>query len=107
MIIFLLLLCGCAQKNTDGVYVKHVQSGYSIGEDSLFVAEKPGQLFIERHTGFQKIRNNKLTAKQMKISGSVFSSTGSNSWQDTKTGTLLSFSDDGLLLGSAKYQKVK
>jgi hypothetical protein len=102
-----LLLCGCSQNSSpDDLFVKHVQSEYSVGEDSLFVAEKQGRLFIERHTGFQKIRNGKALAPQLKLSNAIFLPSG-NGWQDTKTGAVLSFDNDGLLLGSAKYQKVK
>lgn len=105
--LFLLLLCGCTQIDTiNGVYVRPVESEYSIGEDSLFVSQENGQVIIERHTGYQRIKDGRLSVKQVKLQHSVFMKAG-NEWQDNKTGVVLTIQQEGILLGTAAYQKVK
>lgn len=105
--LFLFLFYGCSQTNEiNGIYVRPVESEYSKGEDSLLVSQKNGQLIIQRHTGYQRIKHGQLVARQVKLQHSVFKKAG-NAWHDSKTGVLLTFQAQTILLGSAVYQKVK
>jgi len=107
-LVLMALSFGCSQaESVSGVYVKHVGSEYTVGEDSVFVTVQAGQLLIERHTGFRRVSNGQVGTKQIKVLHAVFSATSGGNWQDTKTGVLLSLNNDELLLGSAAYQKIK
>jgi len=109
MIIFLLLLCGCAgASDITGVYTKHVESEYSIGEDTVFIKRLNDRSFlVERHTGFQRIADGKLSAKQQMVQYSTATPSGSNQLLDTKSGAILTFTTDKLLLGTAEYIKIQ
>lgn len=108
MIIILLLLCGCSkEEHISGVYVKHVESEYSVGEDTVFISHADEHYIMERHTGYSRITNGALASKQLKVQRSVLSPTGNQQWQDMKTGTVLNFLDGNMLLGTASYQKIR
>jgi len=104
----LLLLAGCSQAGSiTGTYVKHVESEYSVGEDTVFIAAGSNSQFVlERHTGYQRIVNGKLVNKQIKIKHSIIVPVG-NQFQDSKTGATLTFEQDKLLLGTAEYHKIQ
>lgn len=107
ILIFLLLLCGCSQSNSvTGVYVKHVQSEYTFGEDSLFVSMQGNRLVLTRHTTYQRTVNGKNSPRKSKRQTSLFEKTNGG-WLESKTGVSLSFKNDEAFLGSAEYQKVK
>jgi len=109
MIIFLLLFCGCAgASDITGVYTKHVESEYSVGEDTVFIKRVSERLFlVERHTGFQRIAEGKLSAKKQMVQYSTATPSGSNQLQNNKSGVVLTFTTDKLLLGTAEYQKIR
>lgn len=107
LVIFLLLLYGCGKgEHISGMYVKHVESEYSVGEDTVFISHADGHYIMERHTGYSRVTNGALSGKQLKVQRSVLSPTSDLQWQDTRTGTLLTFGQDNLQLGTAKYQKI-
>lgn len=109
MLFILLLFAGCASApSIEGIYTKHVEGEYSIGEDTAYITSSFNNLYtIDRHTGYQMIRDGVPTAKQIKLQHSTLVAVGPNQWQDTKTGTILTVSEGKLLLGSAVYQKIK
>jgi len=107
ILIFLLLFCGCSQTDSvTGVYVKHVQSEYTVGDDSLFISEQGRQLVMDRHTSYQRTVNGKASPQKSKRQVALFEKSNAG-WLDVKTGVALSFNDGNVLLGSAEYQKVK
>ena len=108
ILFFLLLLAGCSQENSiTGTYVKHVESEYFVGEDTVFISTGGNSQFVlERHTGYQRIVSSKLSAKQIKIQHSAIVPSGKQ-YQDTKTGAMLTFEQGKLLLGTAEYQKIQ
>ncbi len=108
-ILLLLLFAGCSQAGSiTGTYVKHVESDYSVGEDTVFItAGNNGQFVLERHTGYQRISYGKMQGRQLKIQHSVLAPSANNQYQDTKTGAILTFEQNKLLLGTAEYQKIQ
>ncbi len=108
-ILFLWLFAGCSQAGSiTGVYVKHVESEYSVGEDTVFIsAGSNNQFVLERHTGYQRISNGKLLVRQLKIQHSVIAPAANDRYQDRKTGAMLTFEQNKLLLGTAEYQKIQ
>ncbi|HWB27706.1 MAG TPA: hypothetical protein VG738_19660 [Chitinophagaceae bacterium] len=107
ILIFLLLLAGCSQTDSiTGVYVKHVQSEYTIGEDSLFISTQGTGLVLGRHTTYQRTVNGRAAAQKLKRQVAFFEKSN-DGWLDVKTGVSLNFKDDKAFLGSAEYQKVK
>jgi hypothetical protein len=108
-ILLFLLVAGCSQTGSiAGIYVKHVESEYTIGEDTVFISTASNTQFVlERHTWYQRIKNGKLSDKQMKIQHSLIDNIGNNKYQDTKTGASLVFNKQELLLGTAEYQKIQ
>lgn len=107
MLIFLFLFCGCSQADPiTGVYVKHVQSEYTVGEDSLFISMQGNQLLVDRHTSYQRTSMGKTSAQKSKRQVLLFEKSDGG-WLDVKTGVALTFKDGNVLLGSAEYQKVK
>jgi len=109
MVIFLLLLCGCARSgDTTGIYTKHVESEYSIGEDTVFIKMVSERAFlVEKHTAYQLIANGKLGPKQQMVQYSTATPSGNSQLLDNKSGAVLTFTADKLLLGAAEYQKIK
>lgn len=108
IILFLLLLCGCSQtEGLSGVYVKHVESEYSVGEDTVYIAHASGHYIIDRHTGFRRIKNGALAPKEIKLQHAVLDAAGEGRWQDPKTGVVLTLKNGNLLVGTAEYEKIK
>lgn len=104
MMMGVLFLMGCARPSPEGTYVRHVQSEYSVGEDSLLVSSDGPHLLVERHTGFQRVKANGLSAKQLKVKRMVFDQSGAG-WSNAKTGETIRFDENQLWFGAAVYQK--
>ncbi|TWR25478.1 hypothetical protein FPZ42_12835 [Mucilaginibacter achroorhodeus] len=112
-ISFLFAGCGNSETNSDfsGSYVNKAQSEYSIAFDTLILSKKSELSYeIERKTGFQKIRNGSIMAKEFK------SERWSAQWNkdnmflsETELGRQITFSEDGksLSLKGTEYLKIK
>lgn len=106
--VLFLLFSACNKANHfSGIYTRHVESEYSVGEDTLFISHVDSHYTIERHTGYRNIKNGQPGKRQTKRQYSVLLDAGDNQWQDAKTGTFITVNSNGLLLGTAVYQKIK
>lgn len=108
IIFYLLLLSGCSQAgNFSGVYVKHVKSEYSVGDDTVYISHADGHYIMDRRTGFCRLSHGERGAKELKLQHAVLEVAGDGRWQDAKTGVIITQKNGKLLLGTAEYEKIK
>ena len=118
-IIMTFLAFGCAvtpQKDIirafmPGVYVKHIDGLYSIGEDSLTISHFNGQTYTILHnTSYRRIINKTIQpVKYQSERWTALYDEQSKVLNEQKDGKVLSFlpRENKLLLGSGEYKKVK
>lgn len=94
-----------------GVYVKHIDGLYSIGEDSLTISQSNDQTYTILHnTTYRPIINKKIQPiKYQSERWTALYDEQSKVLNELKDGRVLSFlpHENKLLLGSGEYKKVK
>ena len=118
-IIMTFLAFGCGitpQKDAirafiPGLYVKHIEGPYSIGEDSLTISQSNDQTYTILHnTSYRPIINKKIQpTKWHSERWTALYDEQSKVLNEQKDGKVLSFlpRENKLLLGSGEYKKVK
>jgi len=121
LICSILLTVACNQQTKSdevrnsipGEYIFSGGTDLSKGSDTLYINaydEKAGTYIIIRNTGYNRLIDGKLQAKEFK-SEKFIAAYDDNKQQleDSKTGRLLSFSksNKNLVFGTATYQKIK
>jgi len=99
--------------NIEGTYVTHFQNEYTITDDTLKILSVNASnktYEVSRQTGFNKIRNGKPLAKELKKTKWVSSyNTDKQLLQETDLGRQISVLPDSnkLKLGASEYTKIK
>ncbi|QEM12423.1 hypothetical protein MTO98_30555 [Mucilaginibacter sp. SMC90] len=101
------------EQNLSGVYVNDGRSEFSVASDTLIISELNSEsmtFLIERHTGFNSIKNGRMLPRQYEQSKWV------GNWDanhqvltEGQYGRQIRISPDhqGILLRTTPYQKVK
>ncbi|WP_394772269.1 hypothetical protein [Mucilaginibacter sp.] len=117
MILAVFAIIGCKsnsqKKSLSGTFTKQSKSEYSTASDTLIITpstQSNNSYEIERRTGFQKIRNGELQAKEYKTE--KWQSSWSEDKQvlsETEYGRQITPSIDGnsVTLKNTLYQKIK
>ncbi|RVT98452.1 hypothetical protein EOD41_16820 [Mucilaginibacter limnophilus] len=77
----------------DGTYIAHFKGQYSVGDDTLIVKDS----VVTKRTGYQKIREGKLLAKEHRVKHWVIGSLDA---------PFLRFEGEDLFIGETIYKKV-
>lgn len=110
------LLTACSSNtstNISGTYVGSYHNEYTVGKDTLLISQSNSNAAtyeIERHSGYQKIRNGKtLPTEYKQVKWTATFNKDKQALEETAYGRQLQFSKDwqSVSLGDNHYQKLK
>ncbi len=116
LMVGLLVLCGCSQREADfvpGMYVKQFAQEYNVGSDTLVISAvnvSEGNYSIARHLTYVPIKDGKRLKPQSERANWLGSyNKDSKQLMVKPSGKVLTFSEEKqcLYIGNSVYNKIK
>jgi len=111
--VLILTVYSCSRpilEKVPGTYYRHWQNEYSIADDTLICRplDRAKERFrIEKHTGYQVLREGKVRPKKIKITRWIATWDEKNQvLSEGPGGRQLAFAGDSLLLGEHAYRRL-
>ena len=111
LLCFLFLACSKRENPIEGIYVNHLKDEFSIAWDTIVITKTEGRgktFRVEKHTGFQRIRDAKLQTKEYaNKTWTADWNEQTNAFEESLYYPPIRITEDGLLLKSTAFKKVK